>query len=291
MWRIVSGYFENIRQAGSYEPVRQLEKKIAEVRDAEGANWLAAMMTRVRRSYLAHLGKPRTVSEAIKKQNDAKSREVKRILNSNDLFDLLQESLETDLKRWIEGEGAYDLIVVETGTAPTRDYEKLVQKTLKTQIENMFYRRDFQFFGVDRESQLLDDKRTDFLVRHGFAGPVVLEVKLTSNSDMKGRKIEASRSFQSMQRYMDGYGAAHGIVLLINNTGAKNVPAIKTAFQKIPNVTVQVFDCYLNAGIASKAVNRGQRRQPTRRNSAKRGTKSRQSKTLNNASGRKGVSR
>ena len=95
-----------------------------------------------------------------------------------------------------------------------------------------------------REPELLDGKKTDFFIRYGFVGPVILEVKLTSNSDLQRISIDKSPSYMSMIRYMQGYVATHGILLLINNTEAKNLPLIKEVFQKIPNVWVQSFDCY-----------------------------------------------
>lgn len=241
MWKVVSEYFNTLKQQESYYPLRQLENKVAELKDLEGGNWLAGTMVAVRRSYLAYLGKPRNISEAIKKQNEAKTADVKKILNSQHLYQHLQEALETDLRRWIEGEGAYDVIIVRKKSAGRHEHEKLVQKTLKTQIENILLRRHFQV-DVIREPQLLDEKRVDFIVRYGFAGPVVVEVKLTSNKDLQGRGIERSRSFISMQRYMDGYGSAYGIVLIINDTDAKNLRTIAESFQKIPRVTVQSFD-------------------------------------------------
>ena len=130
----------------------------------------------------------------------------------------------------------------------------------------MLLRRGFQV-EVIREPQLLDEKRTDFLVRYGFAGPIVVEVKLTSNSDIKGLKIAKSASFFSMMRYMDGYGASHGIFLLIDNCGAKNLAEVKKTFETIPNVLVQSFDCSNSVAAVKrrgsatvKAGNRGDKR-------------------------------
>lgn len=71
---------------------------------------------------------------------------------------------DVDLRRWIEGEGAYDLLLGEkVFKTKKQEYEKLIQKTLKPQIENVLLRRGFQV-EVIREPQLLDEKRTDFLV-------------------------------------------------------------------------------------------------------------------------------
>ncbi len=220
-----------------------LEAKIAEMKDRQGANWLAGRMVNLRRSYLAYLGKPRNISEAVKRYNNAREYDDKKIVTSDDLFRHLQDALETDLRRWIEGEGAYDLILGEKVYAAKRqEYEKLVQKTLKAQAENILLKRGFQV-EVMREPELLDGKKTDFFVRYGFVGPVIVEVKLTSNSDLKGLVLTASPSYSSMERYMKGYYATHGILLVINNNEAENIALIKETFQRIPNVWVQSFDC------------------------------------------------
>ena len=200
-------------------------------------------MVNLRRSYLAYLGKPRNISEAISKYNDSRGLDNKKIQNSSDLFRHLQDALQADLSRWIEGEGAYDLLLgKKVYITKKQEYEKLVQKTLKTQIENVFLKRGFQA-EVTREPQLLNDKRPDFLVRYGFTGPIVVEVKLTSNSDIRGSNIKESPSYRSMNQYMEGFGASHGIFLVVDNRGVKNLAEIKLTFENIPNVWVQSFDC------------------------------------------------
>ena len=244
LWEIVSSYFDNLKDCRSYLPLRQLEAKIAKIKDEDGANWLAARMVRVRQSYLAYLGKPRNVSEAVKKYNEVRSFDDKKIRNSDELFRHLQDALATDLRRWIEGEGAYSLILgKKVFSSKKQEYEKLVQKTLKAHLETIFLRRGLQV-DIGREPQLYDEKRADFVIRYGFVGPIVLEVKLTSNTDLKAKRMQASASYSSMQRYMQGYGASHGIFLVVDNVGAKNLPKVTETFQQIPNVWVQAVDCY-----------------------------------------------
>src|SRR5690606_39040377 len=145
---------------------------------------------------------------------------------SDELFYRLKDALGTDLRRWIEGEGAYRVLV-----SRSRDREELVQRTLKTQIESILGKRGF-WVNIEREPQLLDNKRVDFLVRYGFIGPIVLEVKLTSNSDLQGKRLDAAPSYVSMRRYMEGFNAPHGIFLVLDNTNAPNLSEIARAYQK-----------------------------------------------------------
>jgi len=44
-----------------------------------------------------------------------------------------------------------------------------------------------------------------------------------------------------MQQYMGGYGASHGIFLVIDNKKTKYLKTITDAFEGIPNVWVKVF--------------------------------------------------
>jgi hypothetical protein len=259
MWKIVYAYVDNLKEGRSYLPLKKVEDKIARMQDQEGSNWLAAQMVALRRSYLSYLGKPRTISEAVKKQNEAREYDDKKILNSGDLFRHLQDALETDLRRWIEGEGAYDVINFPDTKAIRQQHEKLIQKTLKAQLENIFLRRGFQI-EVVREPQLLNEKRPDFLVRYGFAGPIVVEVKLTSNTDLSGKEIENSASYRSMRTYMQGFGSLHGIFIVIKNTDVNNLSTVKTAFEKIPNVWVSVFDGFVNQAPSKKSARKGRRK-------------------------------
>lgn len=243
MWEIVYAHFENLKEYRSYNPLKSLESKIATLKDRDGSNWLASSMVQLRRSYLMYLGKPKNFSESIRKYNTARKFSDKNILNSADLFRHLQDAIETDLRRWIEGEGAYSIIVSEKKYKGNAEYEKLIQKTIKTQLEYILMKRDFRV-DFTREEQLLNDKRTDFIVRYGFVGPIVLEIKLSSHSDIKSKEVEKTESYMSMGNYMNGYGASHGIFLIIDNTGTKHLARAKEAFGKIKNVWATSIDCY-----------------------------------------------
>jgi hypothetical protein len=94
---------------------------------------------------------------------------------------------------------------------------------------------------VYREAQLLDEKRIDFLARYGFAGPIGIEVKLASNKDMQSKDLRKSKSFESMCTYMEGYNASHGIFLVIDDAGGKNLDKIKATFEQISHVWVKSF--------------------------------------------------
>lgn len=269
LWNVVYSYFEQLATKSSYQPLKLLEDKLLSYSGKKGVNWFAARMPKLRRSYLNQIAKPKTVLEAIKKYNHAKNRDRLQVVDLDSLFQLVQEIIDTDLRRWIEGEGAYELILGEkVFSSKHQEYERLIQQTIKPQIENIFLKRGFQKMDIEREVQLLDGKKVDFLIRYGFIGPIVIELKLSSNKDLKARDLEGSESYRSMCRYMDGYGASNGVFLVIKNTKTSKSSAIKEAYEKIPGVHVQYLDC--NTSTDAKAPKPTSKKRVTRKTSAKK---------------------
>jgi len=265
MWGIVYSYFDNLKEKRSYAPLHLLENKIAEMKDRDGANWLAARMMNLRRSYLANVGKPRNVSEAVRHYNNARNFDDKKIITSDDFFQQLQSALDKDLRRWIEGEGGYSLIIGENVLGGKRkQYEKFIQRTMKVEVDNIMRKRGFEV-DMLRESELIDGKKVDFWVKYGFVGPIVVEIKLTSNTDLKLKDLTKGKSYSNMKRYVEGFSATHGIFLVIDNINAKNIQKIKESYQKIPRVSVQSFDCNKKTDLKKKSVAKKTKRKAGRR--------------------------
>jgi guanylate kinase len=248
MWEIVYSHFENLKEHKSYKPLKLIEERIASLKDKDGANWLASSMVRLRRSYLMHLGKPKNFSEAIRRYNEARTYRDKNIRNSADLFNHIHDIVHTDLRNWVEQEGAYNIIVSKKKYKKNREYEKLVQMTIKSELSNICRGRGLKI-DIAREEQLLNGKRTDFILRYGFVGPIVLEVKLGSNSDLSKLKLEESDSYVSMGNYMSGYGASHGMFLIMDDVGKPRIQKAIDVFGKIPNVTALSLDCHTPANL------------------------------------------
>jgi pyrroloquinoline quinone (PQQ) biosynthesis protein C len=134
-----------------------------------------------------------------------------------------------------------------------KQYERFIQRTLKVEVDNIMRKRGFEV-DLLRETELLDGKKVDFWVKYGFVGPIVVEIKLTSNTDLKRTDLTKAESYSSMKRYVEGFSATHGILLVIDNTNAKNIQKIKESYQKIPRVSVQSFDCNKKSDPKKKAV-------------------------------------
>ena len=50
-----------------------------------------------------------------------------------------------------------------------------------------------------------------------------------------------------MENFMKGYGAAHGVFLIMDDTGKNHVARAKAVFGRIPNVSAMVLDCFTPA--------------------------------------------
>ena len=242
LWDIVYKYFDNLKEWGAYDPLKMLEERVTLIKAKKGVNWFARRMAELRRSYIVYLGKPHKMSQAIKKYNEMRGYDDKRIRNSSELFLSMKNAFDTDLRQWIEDEGAYKVIGYRLSDSGKQEYEKLIQKTIKTQIKYILLEKGFKV-EILREPELLSDKKIDFIVYFGFVGPILIEIKLSSNRDIQGSKIEKSASYNSMKRYMKGYGAAYGFFLVFDNIKTKKRKEIIETFKKIEGVDVMIFDC------------------------------------------------
>lgn len=254
LWEIVCAYFDNRKEERSYEPLRNLESFVEKHSSAEGINWFHYRLKGLKRSYISFLGKPTIVAECIQKYNQLKSQQYLRIATPHDLYEEVKDVIEKDLKQWVESEGAYSFIVgTKIKESSRQNYEDLIQKTIKTQIAYVLSQKGFEKIDIEREPQLLDGKRTDFLIFYGFIGPILVEVKLATNRDLAHHNLHLQPSYKNLVRYMNGYKAHFGILLVFDTMerieGTENWEAhferIKNAYQNIKNVTVLGLQCSL----------------------------------------------
>ena len=254
LWQIVCAYFDNLKEERSYRPLKNLEKFVEKHSSDEGINWFKYRLKELKRSYVMFIGKPTSVNECIQKYNKLKTQQYMEIATPHDLYEKVKDVIDTDLRRWVESEGAYGFIVgTKIKKTKRQDYEVLIQKTIKAQIENAFLKRGFEPVNIIREPQLLDDKRTDFLIFYGFIGPILIEVKLSTSSDLVGspKTLESKPSYKSLSQYMNGFNAHFGIFLVFDNKKRTKrsekwetrFEKIRNAYQKIDNVTVLGLEC------------------------------------------------
>jgi len=264
MWNIVLSYFKNLKELRTYDPVKKLEKHILSLGEIEGANWFRVKICEIKREYMTYIGKPKTISDSVGKYNSVWAREFIEIADREELFEKIQEILNKDVRRWVEGEGAYEFLSLvglklekssftdSEGKAAKKGFEDLIQKTIKTQFVNALLANGFRSFDIDREPQLLDGRKVDFKISYGLIGSVLIEIKLTTNSDLCGKPavLKTKHSFKNLKKYLEGYTTStHGIFLVFDNKrrGKRQKELhrfkIKEAYGTIPNLSVIILDC------------------------------------------------
>jgi hypothetical protein len=174
------------------------------------------------------------------------------ISTPEELKDKVVETIDSDLRSWVESEGAYSFIVGKKIRETSRqNYEDLIQKTILTQLNYALIKNGFNDVDVVRENQLLDNKRVDFRISYGFVGPIVIEVKRSSHQDLNGDQLREKESYINLSHYMQGNEAHFGIFLVFDDkerpqssqTWEEHFSKIKVAYETIRNVTVLGIKC------------------------------------------------
>ena len=226
LWEIVVQYFENLKDARSYEPIKQLENFLQDRSSSDYSNWFKDKLKKLKRSYANYIGKPASINGAIEAFNEVKSRQYLAIATPEDLCDAVVKVIDEGLKNWIENEGGGKILIGKR--------EPETQPVLQIALEKELLKRGFDF-KITREPQLLDNKRVDYLINYGFIGQILLELKLSDHPDLRGRNLESKDSFKRLQQYMKGFSVKYGIMVIIDNDGMKDerLGRIKSSYQNI----------------------------------------------------------
>lgn len=210
LWEIVIAYFDNLKETRSYVHLKDLEYHIKQYSTLEGINWFKGKLRELRRKYLNYIGKPQNITECIKKYNKLKEVQYLDIATPRDLIETVKDVVDRDLTHFVEEEGFYKVIKDVRGKQ-----EGLIQRTLKTQLENGFLKRGFRKneVSIRREEQLFDNSRTDFLISYGFIGPVLIEIKRTDNKEVRVSS-ERAKYKTKLLRYIEGYKVNYGLFIL-----------------------------------------------------------------------------
>lgn len=243
LWELVYKYFENRKKEGRYIPLYRLEEFLADFQGKEGVNWFMGKLKDLKKIYLEYVGKPPTYSACIQLYNQLKNANYIKINTHSDLLQEVVNVLENEIAKFLQGEGK-DCI---------KQGETEVQKQLKTEIENAFLRRNFrpsdirQDFLVWREAQDISDKRCDFVISYGFLGPILIELKLTSNGDLVVTipALKTKKSFKSLLQYISSFKPKYSVFLVLDNKNRdrgtaweKHLSNIKVAYESIESVKV-----------------------------------------------------
>lgn len=212
IWDIVCGYFYNLRIDKKYEYITVLEQYIYEKAGEKGANWFKYRLLKLKREYSANISKPDNILTCIQKYNKIVDNVYLKLKTDDDLIELVKNSINNDLKKFVEDEGYYRVIEKAVGSQ-----EELIQKTLKTQLENVLLKKGLRGTDILREPQLADDKRIDFLISYGFLGPVLLEIKRTSNEEIHNQKKREAYK-PKLKQYVSGFNSVFGYFLIFQTS-------------------------------------------------------------------------
>lgn len=243
MREITISYFFNLRIYKNYEFLVELEKRAKLYDNQKGYGWFLDRIRWLKNQYLEYIGKPDNITDCIKRYNKIKERQYIEISNSRDLFHLLRNIFQNELNNWFVGEGKK---LLEAFKHKDRAGETELQKLIKIEIENVLLSKGLRpnDINIYRESQLLDDKRSDFLIGYGFIRPVLVEVKLSDHPDMQQVNMSAKESYNNFTQYIKDFKVDYSIFLVYENQSRENsiwedhFSKIQSVYGKIKNVDV-----------------------------------------------------
>jgi hypothetical protein len=182
------------------------------------------------------------VQYAVEIYNTAISSKYIQIKNNQDLFYVTEKAI-TNIINVIRNEGLYKPLTNETHAN-----EDLIQKTLKVALINEFFKLGFRNVDIIREENLYDDKRTDILIKYGFIGPIMMELKLLHNTEIQNQKKSLAYKAKLQQYIAASYSQySYYIVFKVrkneSDVEVKRYEKLKEEYEKIDNLKMMLIDC------------------------------------------------
>lgn len=180
---------------------------------------------------------------SVESYNAIRKKRYLPVRNDRDLFDMVNKAL-LKLKNTIENEGLYKPL--SDMASSSHISEDLIQKTLKVALENELLKLGIRNTDIEREVNLYDNKRTDILVKYGFIGPIMLELKLLHNPEIQTTS-ERTEYKKKIKQYIEGTHALYSYYLIFKvkdkSTDDKGFKAIEGEYNDINNLYPLLFDC------------------------------------------------
>jgi len=249
LWEVVIEYFKNLKELRSYKILEDLEFLIKKHAKQNRTNWFSYRFQQLKLEYITYIEKPQNISDCIKKYNFFKEKIYLYISTPRDLVELVKKIINEDLRKWVEDEGAYKFIEkYKPQKGQKFEREDLIQKTIKTQFENGLLKAGLrkEEIHIQRESQLLDNKRTDFLIFYGFIGPILIEIKLTKNKEITNKKEREKYKCKLIQ-YIKGTNSHYGIFIMFqtesNHSLEKYLPILQQLYNTEKYIEVVGLNC------------------------------------------------
>lgn len=220
LWRVCESYFKNLSYTKDIGIVRLIEEEVEKYPEYATAGF-RRLLEDIKARFLEQLGDEQPYAAAIQLVNRLNSIDDRAICSEGELLFETEEIIRS-LDRWVKQEGSSLLCNSEVDA----------QRSIAIRFENLLlekYNKSDIHTRFEREAQELDGTRTDFQVYHGFFGPVIIELKLSTHSELYGqRSLKKTKSFNSMKKYMLQFNAKNGILLIYKHRSTED-----KAFEKI----------------------------------------------------------
>jgi len=182
--------------------------------------------------------------EAIKLYNRCIDEFYLQIRNNGDLRRYFSK-IQYEVQKEIQDQGIYALVRQQSLN------EDFIQRELKNTIINKCCQIGLETIQVDREVTLQDNKRTDLLIRYGLCDPIMIELKLLHNSEIKNMKKRQEYKKKFVQ-YTNSTNACLSVfwVFDVHKGGSiVDFDNLKTEYRNLDNTLVLLTDCRCSSGI------------------------------------------
>lgn len=185
-----------------------------------------------------------TASKAIKLYNRCVDESYLQIRNNGDLRQYFSK-IQYEVQKEIQDQGIYALVRQQSLS------EDFIQRELKNTIINKCCQMGVDAIQVDREVALQDNKRTDFLIRYGLCDPIMIELKLLNNQEIKNKKKRQEYKNKFVQ-YTNATNACLSVfwVFDVHKGGSiEDFENLKAEYRDLNNTLVLLTDCRCSSGI------------------------------------------
>lgn len=192
----------------------------------------------------------RSISESIQNYNEVKKRKYLPIYDVNDLKSKIDESI-IDFKSFFFDEAYSNVIskiLKNQNIKSTLFVEDTLQKTLKIAMENALLNKGIRNTDIVRELQIFDNKRLDLVVKYGFIGPIIFELKLLNNPEIQIQKKRLEYKDKLLQ-YIKSVKSQFSYYLVFNvNPKFRNQHLVEfnnlvLEYEDIKNLKIELINC------------------------------------------------
>lgn len=196
--------------------------------------------------YFVNQSQSINILTAVELYNKIKHSQYVLINNNTDLYYLVRKAID-DFRNIIKNGGLYKPI--EFLSSEKYPNEDLLQKMLKLTLENSLFKLGIREIDIIREANLYDGKRTDILVKYGFIGPIMIELKLLDNNEIQIDE-ERTEYKEKLKQYIKGTYSEYSFYLIFQRKEAtktllEKYENLKIEYSDISKLSIDFINCYM----------------------------------------------